>query len=238
MSSKPSNKVHLLLIEDDDALAQLIEEYLSLHFFEVSRVASGDAGVRAIREMQPDVVILDMMLPGMNGLDVCRQVRESYSGAILILTASKSGADHVAGLELGADDFVTKPIEPYILLARIRAQLRRLKVERGLGDSDRPACIDLGTLQVDLSSRSVQVHGNEVSLTTMEFEILSMLARNAGSVVKRSDFYRQVIGTEYNGIDRGLDVHMSRIRRKMRQAGFDASRFKSVRAVGYFLAVR
>ena len=100
MSTKPSNKAHLLLIEDDDALAQLIEEYLSLHFFEVSRVASGDAGVRAIREMHPDVVILDMMLPGMNGLDVCRQVRDSYSGAILILTASKSGADHVAGLEL------------------------------------------------------------------------------------------------------------------------------------------
>ena len=103
-------KPSLLIVEDDDALAELMQEYLSAHLFELSRVASGDAGVEAITETQPDLVILDLMLPGMNGLDVCRQVREAYSGAILMLTASRSEADHVAGLELGADDFVTKPL--------------------------------------------------------------------------------------------------------------------------------
>ena len=238
MRMKQQDKARLLLVEDDDALAQLMQEYLSMHLFEVSRVASGDAAAEAIIETQPHLVVLDLLLPGMNGLDVCRQVRDSYSGAILMLTASQSEADHVAGLELGADDFVTKPIEPRVLLARIRTQLRRLQVGRAPGNQDNHGALDIGALQVDVASRSVRVDGKEVSLTTMEFDILAMLAKNVGSVVSRSDLYTRVLGTEYNGIDRGLDVHVSRIRRKVRQAGFDTSRLKSVRAVGYLLANR
>ena len=230
------DKARLLIVEDDDALAELMQEYLSRHLFELSRVAPGDAGVEAIIETQPDLVILDLMLPGVNGLDVCRQVRDAYSGAILMLTASQSEADHVAGLELGADDFVTKPIEPRVLLARIRTQLRRLQVERSPYNDVQNGVLDLGTLQVNVPSRSVHVDGKPVPLTTMEFDILAMLATEAGTVVKRDDLYSRVIGTEYDGIDRGLDVHVSRIRQKLQRADFDTSRLKSVRAVGYLLA--
>lgn len=226
----------LLIVEDDDALAELMQEYLSAHSFEISRVASGDAGVEVIIETQPHLVLLDLMLPGMNGLDVCRQVRGAYSGAILMLTASQSEADHVAGLELGADDFVTKPIEPRVLLARIRTQLRRLHTD-GTPFSDTPnGVLDIGTLKIDHPSRRVHAAGKLVALTTMEFDILAMLVKEAGTVVKRDDLYTRVIGTQYDGIDRGLDVHVSRIRRKLKRAGFDTSRLKSVRAVGYLLA--
>jgi DNA-binding response OmpR family regulator len=238
MGMKHKGKARLLLVEDDDALAELIQEYLSMHGFEPSRVASGDAGVEAIIETQPHVVILDLMLPGMSGLDVCRQVREAYSGAILMLTASRSEADHVAGLELGADDFVTKPIEPRVLLARIGTQLRRLQVDRAPSSDEHNGVIDIGTLRVDVRSGSVYTDGKRVPLTTMEFDILAMLVKEAGTVVTRDKLYTCIIGIEYDGIDRGLDVHVSRIRRKLQRAGFDTSRLKSVRAVGYLLASR
>jgi two-component system response regulator RstA len=231
-----TDNARLLIVEDDDRLAQLLLEYLGMHGFELSWVTSGDAGAEQILSTQPDLVILDLMLPGKNGLDVCREVRDRYAGVILMLTASQSEADHVAGLELGADDFVTKPIEPRVLLARIRTQLRRRDGASGRSDDRGP--LTVGTLRLDLASRDVMVEGQMVSLTTMEFDVLSMLARDAGSVVKREDLYTDVIGVEYDGIDRGLDVHVSRIRRKLRQAGFDPNRLKSVRAVGYMLAYR
>ncbi|MEM9731399.1 MAG: response regulator transcription factor, partial [Myxococcota bacterium] len=171
-----------------------------------------------------------------NGLDICKQVRDAYSGAILMLTASQSEADHVAGLELGADDFVNKPIEPRVLLARIRAQLRRLHGHRDSRDEN--GILDVGPLQVDMASRDVNVEGEPVALTTMEYDVLLRLAVDAGSVVKRDDLYTQVMGVAYDGIDRGMDVHVSRIRRKLQSAGFDPSRLKSVRGVGYLLAFR
>ena len=225
----------LLIIEDDDQLADLLIEYLSQHDFELSRVSSGDAGIQRILESPPEVVILDLMLPAANGLDVCRQVREQFSGAILMLTASQSEADHVAGLELGADDFVLKPIEPRVLLARIRTQLRRL---RGSPREVDLRVLQLGGLHIDVAAREVSVEEAKVPLTTMEFDVLLMLSKEAGTVVKREDLYTQVLGTEYDGIDRGMDVHVSRIRRKLQNAGFDTSRLKSVRGVGYLLAAR
>ena len=121
-------------------------------------------------------------------------------------------------------------------MARIRTQLRRLQVDRAPLDGDLNGLLSFGPLEVNLSSRSVQVDGAPVPLTTMEYDIFEMLAKNSGSVIKRDDLYKRIIGTEYNGIDRGLDVHMSRIRRKLQGAGFDTSRLKSVRAVGYLLA--
>lgn len=228
----------LVLVEDDDQLAQLLLEYLTPHGFALTRVSSGDAGVTEILEKQPDLVILDLMLPGMNGLDVCRRVRDGYKGAILILTASQSEADHVAGLELGADDFVIKPIEPRVLLARIRTQLRRLGNLREGNEADKDGFLEVGALRFDVASRDVSVAGEPVVLTTMEFDVLLMLANHAGSVVERGSLYTEVLGIEYDGIDRGLDVHVSRIRRKLEQTGFDPSRLKSVRGVGYLLAYR
>ncbi|MEX1363023.1 MAG: response regulator transcription factor [Nannocystaceae bacterium] len=225
----------VLIVEDDDALARLLMEYLGQYGFALSRVASGDVAARTIRELQPDLVILDLMLPGKSGLDVCRQVRPSYPGAILMLTASQSEVDHVAGLELGADDFVTKPIEPRVLLARIRAQLRRARGSRTTPDG---GLVEVGALRVDTESRDVRVDGRLVSLTTMEFDVLEMLARRAGTVVTRDDLYLEITGTQYDGIDRGMDIHVSRLRRKLRRSGFDTSRLKSVRGEGYLLASR
>jgi two-component system response regulator RstA len=236
MGARQTDKAHLLIVEDDDQLAELLLEYLGMHGFELSRVSSGDAGAEAILETQPELVILDLMLPGMNGLDVCRRVRDAYFGAILMLTASQSEADHVAGLELGADDFVTKPIEPRVLLARIRTQLRRLGVGRESSRNGKNGILNIGSLEIDTSSRKVSVAGQQVPLTTMEFDVLSMLANDAGNVVKREDLYTHVIGIEYDGNDRGLDVHVSRIRRKLQRSGFDPSQLKSVRGVGYLLA--
>jgi DNA-binding response OmpR family regulator len=236
MGARQTDKAHLLIVEDDDQLAELLLEYLGMHGFELSRVSSGDAGAKAILETQPELVILDLMLPGMNGLDVCRRVRDAYFGAILMLTASQSEADHVAGLELGADDFVTKPIEPRVLLARIRTQLRRLGVGRESSRNGKNGILNIGSLEIDTSSRKVSVAGQQVPLTTMEFDVLSMLANDAGNVVKREDLYTHVIGIEYDGNDRGLDVHVSRIRRKLQRSGFDPSQLKSVRGVGYLLA--
>ena len=230
------DKPRLLIVEDDDVLAELMLEYLSMHSFELCRVASGDAGVKAIIEIKPELVILDLMLPGMSGLDVCRQVRSAYSGAILMLTASQSEADHVAGLELGADDFVTKPIEPRVLLARIRTQLRRLQIDPALFRRGQREILCIGSLKVNMRACNVHVDGMLVPLTTMEFGILAMLAKELGTVVKRDDLYRDIIGVEYDGIDRGLDVHVSRVRRKLQRAGFDISQLKPVRAVGYLLA--
>jgi two-component system response regulator RstA len=230
-----NEKTHLLIVEDDDELAKLLVEYLGQHGFELSRVASGLDGIEKILDSKPDLVILDLMLPGIDGLDVCRQVRESYSGAILMLTASQSEADHVAGLELGADDFVTKPIEPRVLLARIRTLLRRGRTSKHENSS---GILTVGPLQVDISSRDVHVEGKLVPLTTMEFDVLLMLAKDAGNVVKREDLYTDVMGTTFDGIDRGMDVHISRIRRKLKHSGFDPSRLKSVRGAGYLLAYR
>ena len=229
------NQPQVLVVEDDDRLAQLLIEYLSQHGFALSRVASGDAGASAILQSQPDLVVLDLMLPGMNGLDVCRQVRAAYEGAILMLTASQSEADHVAGLELGADDFVVKPIEPRVLLARIRTLLRRR-------ESARPSPIDgvlqVGLLVVDVGSREARVGEAVVPLTNMEFDVLAMLARDAGSVVHRDELYTAIMGVTYDGIDRGMDVHVSRIRRKLEQMGLDSTKLKSVRGAGYLLAAR
>jgi two-component system OmpR family response regulator/two-component system response regulator RstA len=178
------------------------------------------------------------MLPGLNGLDVCRRVREDYAGAIVMLTASKNEADHVAGLELGADDFVVKPIEPRVLLARIRAQLRRLDGGHGAGGDLERGILEVGPLAIDIPSRDATVAGQPVALTAMEFDILLMLARDAGSVVKREDLYLRIMGVPYDGLDRGMDVHVSRLRRKLQYSGFDPTRLKSVRGVGYLLAYR
>ncbi|MEM6532297.1 MAG: response regulator transcription factor [Myxococcota bacterium] len=225
----------ILLVEDDDELAELLAQYLGQHEFDVARAASGDEGARQILSSRPDLVILDLMLPVLNGLDVCREVRSQYAGPIVMLTASQSEADHVAGLELGADDFVIKPIEPRVLLARLRAQLRRV----GAGPETAPdAVLKVGVLKVDLGARDVMVDSEPVPLTSMEFEVLARLAKDAGGVVKRDDLYTEVLGVAYDGLDRGLDVHVSRIRRKLEHAGYDTTRLKAIRGVGYLLAAR
>jgi DNA-binding response OmpR family regulator len=225
-------------VEDDDELAELLMEYLRPHGFDVSRVAAGDVGAERILAERPDLVLLDFMLPEANGLDVCRQVRADFEGAIVMLTASQSEADHVAGLELGADDFVTKPIEPRVLLARLQTQLRRLDRQRHGGRPNDDGVLEVDGLRVDVAARTAVVADRPVPLTTMEFDVLRMLVRHAGSVVERDDLYTRVLGVAYDGLDRGMDVHVSRIRRKLERCGFDPARLKAVRGAGYLLAPR
>jgi len=228
---------HILMVEDDERLAELVVKYLSQHGFHITWVQTGEEGAQLILETSPDLVILDLMLPGQSGLDVCRQVRKQYHAPILMLTASQSAADHLAGLELGADDFVTKPLEPRILLARIRTLLRRIngRGQPAEGAEDR-AVYELGPLSIDVSKREARVEGSVVPLTSMELDVLLMLIKDAGSVVTREELYEKVLQTSYDGIDRGMDVHVSRIRRKLQDHGFDPTRLKAVRGAGYFLA--
>jgi two-component system response regulator RstA len=228
----------ILVVEDDDRLAELLVEYLGQHHFVIDRVRRGDVGAERIVATRPDLVILDLMLPGLDGLGVCRRVRADYDGAILMLTASQSDADHVAGLEIGADDFVTKPIEPRTLLARIRTLLRRIGPRREPVEVEEKRTVSAGPITIDLVRREACVGGEPLHLTTMELDILHLLVREAGSVVTRDELYERVCGTTYDGVDRGMDVHVSRIRRKLQALGIEPERLKAVRGAGYLLGYR
>jgi len=227
---------HVVMVEDDAELAGLVGEYLGQHAFSVDVASDGKQGAELILESRPDLVILDLMLPGMDGLAVCRQVRHEYRGPIMMLTASQSVADHVVGLEIGADDFVTKPLEPRVLLARIRSLLRRFDVPSEPSEPEHE--MRIGPLIFDLVARTAYLEGAEVALTGMEFDVLKMLADHAGSVVTRDDLYEQICGIPYDGLDRGMDVHVSRIRRKLSAQGMEKNRLKAVRGSGYLLAYK
>lgn len=233
-----SSAARILLVEDDDRFAALVSRYLTQHGFVVSREASGEAGAQHIQQTPPDAVVLDMMLPGLSGLDVCRQVRATFSGPILILTASQSVADHVSGLELGADDFITKPIEPRVLVARLRTQLRRAQRAGPQQPPAPPTALSVGALTLDLALRHAHVGERQAPLTSMEFGVLLVLVRSAGDVVTRDDLYETVLNTAYDGIDRGMDVHISRIRKKLAGCGFNPKNLRAVRGAGYLLVAR
>jgi two-component system, OmpR family, response regulator RstA len=236
VTSAGEPQARLLIVEDDARLATLLAEYLSTHGFNVDVEHRGDRAVERIRASAPDLVVLDLMLPGLGGFDVCRLARERYAGGILMLTASKAEVDQAVGLELGADDYVVKPVEPRILLARIRSLLRRLRGAVVLPGSTAEQSV--GPLTINRERREVSVSGHEVELTSIEFDVLWLLTRRAGEVVSREELYQQVRGIEYDGLDRGMDVHVSRIRHKLEAVGLDAASLKSVRGMGYLLVKR
>lgn len=222
--------IRLLLIEDDVRLASLVKDYLTHENYVVTVQHHGDKAVASFNPKEVDIVVLDLMLPGMNGLQVCTQLRQSYSGPILILTAKSSDIDHVMGLELGADDFVSKPIEPPVLLARLRALLRRSKSSAPTPQS---STLSFGLLSIDLRSHQVLLEGQTVDLTTQEFELLSLLARNAGAVLSRDDIYNSIRGIEYDGLDRSVDVRISRLRKKLFDNTEQPFRIRTIWGKGY-----
>ncbi|MDP3517899.1 MAG: response regulator transcription factor [Pseudohongiella sp.] len=226
--------VRLLLIEDDARLASLVRDYLAQEFFEVTVQHQGDVAVANFDASLVDIIILDLMLPGMNGLQVCTHLRKTFAGPILMLTAKSSDIDHVMGLELGADDFVTKPIEPPVLLARLRALLRRTHAMQRATDSD---VLSFGALQVDLRSHQVLLAGQEIDLTTQEFELLSFLARNAGTVLSRDAIYSNIRGIDYDGLDRTVDVRVSRLRKKLNDDPEQPYRIRTIWGKGYLFVV-
>lgn len=221
----------LLVVEDDVRLGKLVAEYLEDHGFSVALERRGDRAVDRILAEQPHLVILDIMLPGLDGFEVFRRTRSGFLGRVLFLTARQSDMDQVAGLEMGADDYVTKPVDPRVLLARVHALLRRPGLAPDAGRSE------VGSLSLDRGRREARIAGSELVLTSAEFDLLWVLASRAGQVVSRASLYPAVLGLDYDGVDRGIDVHVSRIRKKLKDAGLDDDPIKSVRGSGYQLVV-
>lgn len=223
--------VDILLVEDDRRLADLTAEYFEQNGLSVAIESRGDTALARFARVKPRVVLLDLMLPGVDGLTICRELRESFDGPILIFTAKDSDIDQVIGLEAGADDYVTKPVDPMVLLARTRALLRRF--ESAPTPATQGADIVLGTLCVSPSSQEVTLDGELVQLTTHEFELLSLLARHAGTVLSRDDIFHHLRGIDYDGSDRTIDGRISKLRRKLGDSATEPTRIKTVWGKGY-----
>ncbi|HMC34581.1 MAG TPA: response regulator transcription factor [Myxococcales bacterium] len=223
--------VHALLIEDDRKLASLLREFLAQHAVEAT---VAEDSVHALRELQAqrfDILLLDLMLPGMDGLSLTRRIRERWKTPIIMVTARGDDADKIVGLELGADDYLAKPFNPRELLARIRAVLRRAPA-----DAETPV-FESGGLRIDFSAREVRVDGLRQSLTAHEYDLLSALARNAGRVLSRDQLLELVKGEDADeAFDRSIDVHVSRLRQKIEPDPRHPRYVKTVRGAGYLLA--
>ena len=227
---------NLLMIEDDARLAQMVAEYLGQSGFTVQHTGDGHSGLLALQASPPDLVILDLMLPDMDGLEVCRRIR-SMPGVlaqipVLMLTAKGDPMDRIIGLEIGADDYLPKPFEPRELLARIRAVLRR----RGEGLPQISKHLRFGTLEIDRDARTVTVTGQVCDLTSYQFDLLVALAERAGRVLTRDQIMEAVRGRELDAFDRSIDVHMGRIRAAIELDAKDPKRILTVRGVGYVFA--
>jgi len=227
----------ILIVEDDERLANLTKEYMENNGMNVELEMDGRRAISRIINDQPDLVVLDVMLPGVDGLNICREVRSKYHNPILMLTARSDDVDQVLGLEMGADDYVAKPVRPRILLARIRALLRRtetLSSSNGL-DAENPVeeRLQFSNLVIDHSAREVSLRDEHVDLTSAEFDLLWLLASNAGKILSREEIFEKLRGIEYDGQDRSIDVRVSRIRPKIGDDPMNPRRIKTVRSKGY-----
>lgn len=229
-----SQPYRILLVEDDAQLASMVADFLSPHGFDVAIEGRGDVAIGRIAKENPDAVVLDVNLPGLDGFAVCKAVRTDYRGAIILLTARGEEVDEVLGLEAGADDYMAKPVRPRALLARLRTHLRRATPSEE-GASSKP--ITVGSLVVDAARRSAEIDGAVLDLTTAEFDLLMLLAENAGHTLSRNDIYVQIHGMRYDGVDRSIDLRISRLRKKLDDDPKKPQRIKSVRGVGYMLSV-
>jgi two-component system OmpR family response regulator len=219
----------VLLVEDDPRLAELVMEYLSGYEFSVELVTRGDTALEHFKQATPDIVVLDLMLPGMDGMVVCRQIREHSDVPILILTAREDSYDEVSGLEQGADDFVNKPVQPRVLLARLRALLRRTQARAA--DSE---VLEFGGLRIMAKDRSVTWRGQACVLSNTEYKLLLVLAEAAGRVLSRDELLKKMRGIEFDGLDRSIDNCISKLRRK-----FDdnvSEKIKTVWGEGYLFS--
>jgi len=229
---KPLNS-HILLVEDDAPLASMVRDFLIEQGFDVTVESDGTAAMERIAVGCFDAVVLDIGLPGTDGFDVCRGVRPQYSGPIIVLTARGEEIDEVIALEVGADDFMSKPVRPRALLARLKVHLRR---------GDRPEdtagekIIVVDDLKIEEASRSVSIAEQNIELTTAEFDLLVYLAKRAGKVVDRKEVYVDLLELPYDGLDRSIDLRVSRLRRKLGDDSAQPMRIKSVRGIGYLMA--
>ncbi len=219
----------ILLIDDDEELCDLVSEYLTVEGFEVKSIHDGVSGLQAALTNQHDLVILDVMLPKKNGFDVLRGLREKSQMPVLMLTAKGDDMDKIVGLEIGADDYLPKPFNPRELVARLRAILRRFQHEMNGNQSEK---LESGEVEVSVSARSAKCRGQELTLTSVEFDLLVVLLRNIGNVVKKDELSVQVLDRKLSPFDRSLDMHISNLRKKL-----DNDRIKTIRSVGYIYTV-
>ncbi len=226
--------LRILLIEDDDRLAELTARYLERHGARVSRAGDGRAGLAAIERAPFDAIVLDLMLPGRDGVEVCREVRRRHAVPIVMVTARGEEADRVIGLEAGADDYVVKPFSARELLARIRAHVRRARGETGPAPAER--VLRIGRLTLAPHDLSVTVDGRPVTLTSHEFALLRVLAEHPGRVLSREQLLELTRGTADEAFDRAIDVQISRLRAKLGDGARGARMLKTVRGVGYLLS--
>lgn len=219
----------ILLVEDDPRLSNLISTFLSSEGFKVSSLDRGDTAVDRIIRTQPDLIILDMMLPGLDGLQVCRQVRPQFKKPIIMITANDDELTEISALNFGIDDFVPKPLRPHVLLARINALLRRSIKQT----DDFKSKLHVQDIEMDIGNRLALCNHQALDLSDAEFDLLKVLLENAGQLISREHLFKAVRGLEYDGLDRSIDMRISTLRKKLDDTRPPHRYIKSVRGKGY-----
>ncbi|MBM3933083.1 MAG: response regulator transcription factor [SAR202 cluster bacterium] len=220
----------VLVVEDDPNTADLVKMYLARDGYEVSVARDGAEGLRRARQDSPDLLVLDLMLPRMDGMEVCRAIRQESDVAIVMLTARFSEEDRLAGLDLGADDYVTKPFSPRELAARVRAVLRRTAKDAA---EQKGAELKHGDVRVDMTNKAAYLGGTPLKLTATEFRMLVMFIREPGRVFSRDEIIDKVFGYDFDGLDRTVDAHVSHLRRKLQPAKDSRKHISTVYDMGY-----
>ena len=227
----------ILVVDDDVDLCELLAKYLRRESFEVDMVHSGDLGVERALSGNYSLVVLDVMLPGLNGFDILSNIRSKSGLPVLMLTARGDDIDRIVGLEMGADDYLQKPFNPRELIARIRAILRRARIEPSEATAPTsPERFSVGDVEMDKGTRIVTRGGEQLPLTTVEFDLLEALMRAAGHIVSREDLVKSILGRNFTPYDRSIDTHVSNLRKKLGHYVDGIERIKTIRSVGYIYA--
>ena len=219
----------ILVIDDEPSITNLVSAYLKPEGYEVYTAADGHAGLKAARAFKPDLIILDVMLPGMDGIELLSRLRRESEVYVIMLTARTEETDKIVGLSVGADDYVTKPFSPRELVARVKAALRRLKTGAGSGVREAGSVLSFKHIRIDTGARTVRVDENQIELTAIEYDLLKALAENRGRVLTREQLLEKVWGGEYFGEMRVVDVHLGHVRQKLGRDDL----ITTVRGVGY-----
>ena len=225
----------ILIIDDDAELTSLISQFLTMNGYQVLVEHNGANALTTVAHIQPDLFVLDLMLPGVDGLTICRQLKPDFINPIIMLTALDDDIDEVTGLEVGADDYLCKPIKPRVLLAHIRAQLRRQSHLKNLIPQDIKH-VSNGALTIDIRKRIVRYNEKEITLSSAEFDLLWVLAMNAGSIISRDQLHKEIFKLDYDGFDRSIDLRISRLRKKLGDDPKEPKIIKTIRNKGYLLA--
>ncbi|MBG9994097.1 response regulator transcription factor [Pseudoalteromonas sp. NZS127_1] len=223
----------ILLVEDDVSLAQWVAEYLTEQGYTTHVCHRGDEVISQVKTLNPNIVLLDIMLPGQDGISVCRELRSFYNSPIIMLTARDEEMDEVIGLEVGASDYIMKPVRPRALLARIKAALRQNNEPNTPHVNE--SVINVGTLSIDTESRNVKLNKQDVNISSAEYLLLHYLASNAGQVVSRDAVFKATKGREYDGLDRSVDVLISALRKKFNDDPQNPEKIKTIWGRGYLL---